>query len=120
MLFEQLIPELYNIDWWDLELFVCSKKLGLAGRLDILGLYNGYLTLPDLKSSLKKKCPSYITDYYCQVTIYAMMCEELFGLEVKKGLILVSTMADGLQKFEFEIDVWREKVLDRVRLFHEK
>jgi genome maintenance exonuclease 1 len=119
-LFEQLIPELNNIDWWDLELFVCSKKLWLAGRLDCLGFHGDQLTLIDFKTSKKKKDPLYITDYYCQVTIYAMMCEELFGLEIKKGLILVSTMADGLQKFEFEIDVWREKVLERVRLFHEK
>ena len=119
-LFEQLMPELDNIDWWALELFVCSKELGLAGRLDCLGFHGDQLTLIDFKSSTKKKYPSYITDYYYQVTIYAIMCEELFGFEIKKGLILISTMADGLQKFEFEIDVWREKVLERVCRFHGK
>ena len=119
-LFEQLIPELNKIDWYALELFVCSKKLGLAGRLDCLGFYNNQLTLIDFKTSTKKKYPSYITDYYIQVSIYAMMCEELFDVQINKGLILISTMGDGLQTFEFNIDVWRDRVLSRVGEFHKK
>ena len=120
MLFEQLILELNKIDWWALELFVCSKKLGLAGRLDCVGFYNNQLTLIDFKTSTKKKYPSYITDYYYQVTIYAMMCEELFDVEINRGLILISTMGDGAQTFEFNIDVWRDRVLERVGEFHKK
>lgn len=120
MLFEQLITELNKIDWWALELFVCSNKLGLAGRLDCIGFYNNQLALIDFKTSTKKKQPSYITDYYYQVTIYAMMCEELFDVQINKGLILISTMGNGAQTFEFNIDVWRDRVLSRVGEFHKK
>ena len=49
-----------------------------------------------------------------------MMCEELFDVQINKGLILISTMGDGAQTFEFNIDVWRDRVLSRVGEFHKK
>ena len=116
-LFEQMIPALNLIDWWALELFVCSKQLNLAGRLDCLGIFNNELTLIDFKTSTKKKCESYIKDYYLQVTIYTMMCKELFNLEINQGLILISTPNDGVQQFVFNPNKWINAVNKRVDLF---
>ena len=116
-LFEQMIPALNLIDWWALELFVFSKRFNLAGRLDCLGMFNNQLTLIDFKTSTKKKYESYIKDYYLQVTTYAMMCKELFGLEINQGLILISTPNNGVQQFVFNPNKWVDAVNERVYFF---
>ena len=116
-LFEQMIPTLNLIDWWALEMFVCSKQLNLAGRLDCLGFFNNKLTIIDFKTSTKKKYESYIKDYYLQATIYAIMCKELFDLEINQGLILISTPKDGVQQFVFNPNKWVDSVNERVSLF---
>ena len=99
-LFEQAKEELHkinNIKAQEVQLY--STKIGVAGRVDCIGEYDGVLSVIDFKSSRKKKQKSWIKSYFLQATCYALMFEELTGQKIDQIVILVSAEDGTVQSF---------------------
>ena len=67
-----------------------SEQLGLAGRCDCIGHYEGELASIDFKTSRRPKKEEDIEDYFQQTTAYALMHEELTGIPINKLVIIMA------------------------------
>lgn len=73
-----------------IESTLISKKMQIAGRCDVVGLWKGDLAIIDFKTSRAAKNESDILDYFIQETLYAMMLLEMTGIRAKKIVTLMS------------------------------
>jgi len=71
-----------------------SKQLGMAGRVDCIGEFDGRLSVIDFKTSKKVKTSDDIQDYFWQTTAYALMYEELIG-EPIHDLVIIMAVEDS-------------------------
>ena len=83
-----------------LETFLYSHYLGLAGRVDCIGEFDGELAVIDFKTSTKEKQENYIEHYFVQETAYAAMFLERTGIEVKKIVTLIAVEDGSIQVFQ--------------------
>ena len=67
-----------------------SKKLGMAGRVDCIGEFDGVLSVIDFKTSARVKQRNDIFDYFWQTTAYALMYHEIVEIPVKQIVILMA------------------------------
>lgn len=68
-----------------------SKKLGIAGRCDLIAHWDGRPAIIDYKTSSSIKHKSDIKDYFLQTSIYAYMFWERTNIAVNDIVILMST-----------------------------
>jgi len=67
-----------------------SKQLGMAGRTDCIGEFDGVLSSIDFKTSKKVKSHEDIVDYFWQTTAYALMYEEMVGIPIHQLVIIMA------------------------------
>ena len=84
-----------------------SKQLGMAGRVDCIGEFDGVLSVIDFKTSKKAKKLAEIEDYFWQTAAYALMYEETIGQPID-DLVIIMAVENGSplifkQKTEFHI-----------------
>lgn len=92
--------------WWQ-EIPLYSKRLGVAGRVDLIGVHKGKPTIIDFKTSRKWKKKDWIHDYFMQATFYAMAFYEMTGYPIKDLCILISVnKGEDLQVFEEKVGDW--------------
>lgn len=77
-------------DIWYQECALFSKKLGMAGRVDLIAHWNGKLSVIDFKTSKRIKTRDKILSYFWQETAYALMLEEMIGTPIDQ---IVTVMA---------------------------
>jgi hypothetical protein len=82
------LNKINNIHYQEVGLW--SSQLGLAGRVDCIGEYEGRLTVIDFKTSSKAKGRESILDYFWQCTAYALMYEELIGQPIDDVVIIMA------------------------------
>ena len=100
-LFYQIKPYLDSINnIHALEAPLSSNVLKLAGRVDCIAEYKGELAIIDFKTSTKEKREEWIHDYFAQETAYAIMFQELTGLQVKKLVTIIACETGSPQVFE--------------------
>jgi genome maintenance exonuclease 1 len=93
-----------------------------AGTTDLVGIWNGKPAIMDFKNSRKTKKEEWIEDYKYQLVAYAMAHNELFGTDIKTGVIMMAT--HGLEYQEFvlegkEFDKYKQLWLNRVYQYYE-
>jgi genome maintenance exonuclease 1 len=85
-----------------------STQLGMAGRVDCIGEFDGELCSIDFKTSARIKTRENILDYFWQTTAYALMYEELIGIPINKLVVIMavenSTPLIFIEKTEDHID----------------
>jgi CRISPR/Cas system-associated exonuclease Cas4 (RecB family) len=107
-MFVDLIPYLDKIDnIWYQEQALWSHQLGLAGRVDCIGEYEGELSVIDFKTSKRIKSRDSILDYFWQTTAYALMAEELTGQPINNLVIIMAV--DNEQPI-----IFKEKTEDHI------
>ena len=67
-----------------------SKKIGSAGRSDLIGEFDGELSVMDYKTSSKIKYRENILSYFWQSTFYALAYEELVGTPINQIVIIMA------------------------------
>lgn len=82
------LNKINNIHYQEVGLW--SSQLGLAGRVDCIGEYEGVLSVIDFKTSKKVKNREDILDYFWQTTAYALMYEELVGQPIDDLVIIMA------------------------------
>ena len=86
-----------------LETPLYSCNLGLAGRVDCIGEFDGELAIIDFKTTTKLKKVEWLEKYFVQEAAYAYMYYERTGIEVDK-LVTLSVAEDGQVQVEQRYD----------------
>jgi genome maintenance exonuclease 1 len=73
-----------------IEVALLSDTLKLAGRTDIIGTWDDYNSVIDIKTSTRVKKENDILDYFLQCTAYAIMFEELTGIDTPKIVVVIA------------------------------
>lgn len=87
-----LLNRINNIHYQECALW--SKQLGMAGRVDCIGEFDGVLSVIDFKTSKKVKTEAHIEDYFWQTTAYALMYEEMIGTPIDDIVIIMAVEDD--------------------------
>ena len=77
-----------------------SEYLGLAGRVDCIGEYEGELAVIDFKTSEKIKPEKWLENYFVQEMFYASAYYELTGIPVKKLITIMVTPSGEVEVFD--------------------
>ena len=77
-----------------------SEYLGLAGRVDCIGEYEGELAIIDFKTSEKIKPEKWLENYFVQETAYACMYYEMTGIAIEKLITLMVTPGGEVKVFD--------------------
>ena len=83
-----LLNRINNIHYQECALW--SKQLGMAGRVDCIGEFDGKLSVIDFKTSKKIKSKEQIEDYFWQTAAYSLMYEELIGTPIDNLVIIMA------------------------------
>lgn len=117
-LFDQAKDELEkinNIKAQEVQLY--STKIGVAGRVDCIGEYNGKLSVIDFKSARKKKQKSWIKSYFLQATCYALIYEEMTGEKIDQIVIMISAEDGVVESFIEDKDQYINQLMDVITDF---
>ena len=88
-----------------------------SGTTDLCGVYKGKPAIMDHKQTNKPKKAEWVEDYYLQLVAYALAHNEVYGTDIKSGVIFMCSR--DLQYQQFEVtednfakyqDMWLNKV----------
>jgi ATP-dependent exoDNAse (exonuclease V) beta subunit len=123
---------LCNVDeYWGVEVPLYFPDV-YAGTTDCVGVHNGEQSILDFKQSNKPKKEEWIEDYKLQLCAYAEAHNEVYGTNIRKGVVLMCVKPEmdeaGLiigepQYQEFviegnEFEKWRQEWWKRVELYY--
>ncbi len=92
-----------------------------AGTTDCCGVHLGDEAILDFKQTNKPKKLEYISDYFLQLTAYALAHNEVHGTNIRKGVILMCSKDYEYQEFILEpkdFDYWTEEWCKRVEQYY--
>ena len=96
-----------------------SKHLGVAGRVDCVGLYDGVPSIIDFKTSKKPKKREWVTNYFTQESAYAIMWEERTGMPITNLVTIMDVDGNEPIIFKEHRDTWAPKLLETIDLYHQ-
>ena len=111
-----LLDKINNIHYQEVGLW--STQLGLAGRVDCIGEYEGVLSVIDFKTSKKLKDIKDIQDYFWQTTAYALMYEELVGQPIDDIVIIMAVQDSGPVVFKQKTQDHIEGIVRAIDYYH--
>jgi len=94
-----------------------SDHLKMAGTVDCVGEYANKLSVIDYKTSAKEKIKEWITGYFLQTTIYAIMFEERTGIPITQLVIIIGNDQGSTQVFIEHRNNWIKQVKDQRKLY---
>ena len=101
---------------WGTEVALYSTEL-YAGTTDLVGLHESVPAIMDFKNSRQEKTREMIEDYFMQLAAYALSHNEMYGTNIKKGVVMMATRAGKYLEFIIEGDefthyetMWANKV----------
>jgi len=107
-LFKQIKPilDIRLTEVYGLEVPLYSNFLRVAGRVDLVGMWDGKVSIIDFKTAAKRKKRDWITNYFMQESAYAVMFEEMFKVPVSQLVTIIAVEADEPQLFVEKRDDW--------------
>jgi hypothetical protein len=93
-----------------------------AGSTDLVCVHNDMDTIIDFKQSNRPKQLEWIDDYFLQIAAYCMAHDEVYGSQIRQGIIMICTPDLYYQEFKFqdsELRKWKHKFLKRLDMYHE-
>jgi len=94
-----------------------SEHLGLAGRVDCVGVWDGKNSIVDYKTSRKLKKKEWISGYFMQCAAYAIMWEERTGMSIPNVVIIMAVDDNEPQVFIEHRDNWVQPLLDVIEQY---
>ena len=91
-----------------------SESLGVAGRVDCVGEWNGINSIIDYKTSKKLKKKEWIDSYFMQSTAYAIMWEERTGIPINQIVVFIAVDNEEPQIFIEKRENWTEKLIQTI------
>lgn len=96
-----------------------SDHLGVAGRVDLVGVWDGKISIIDYKTSSKLKPKEWCENYFIQEAAYAVMWEERTGMPITQ-LVTVIAGDEGNQVFIEHRDNWTKKLLETINEYRRR
>lgn len=103
---------------WGMEVKLFYPGL-YAGTTDLVGIYKGRESIMDHKTAKVLKKPEWMEDYFMQTTAYALAHNELFGTDIKHGVLFMTTRDNNYKTYTIEgtefakyTDMWLQRVED--------
>jgi len=97
---------------YGIEVPLWSKRLGTAGRCDLLAGWLGVNSVIDFKTSKRKKEEEDIQSYFLQATAYSMMAEELTEHKFPQIVVAIAVDHEDAQVFVKNRDDYVDRVLE--------
>jgi len=103
------------------EISLYSDRLKVAGTVDCVAEYKGTPSIIDYKTSTNIKTKAMVSDYFCQLTFYAIAWHELTGNSIENIVVLMA-VEKGLMPIVFveQIENWIPLLLSKIADFHKK
>lgn len=86
---------------WGVEVGLYAEGL-YGGTTDAVGVYEGKPAIIDFKNSRRLKRKEWIGDYFLQAVAYSMAHNEMYGTNIRKGVIMIATHEAQYQSFTIE------------------
>lgn len=96
------------------EVALFSHYLGVAGRVDCVGVWNGVPSIIDFKTSRRLKKKENIETYFMQECFYAIAWEERTGMPIEQLVTLIVVDDHTPQVFIEHRDNWDKKLIDAI------
>lgn len=97
-----------------------SDIMKVAGRVDCIGDYEKKLSVIDFKTSNGAKRQSQVEDYFLQTTGYALMFNEMYGINIENIVIIMSVEKEPVPFiFKQKVEDHIEPLLNRISAYHE-
>ena len=97
-----------------------SNHLGVAGRVDCVGIFDGKPSIIDYKTSMKPKRKDWIKNYFMQEAAYAIMWEERTGQPITQLVTIISVDNADPQVFVEHRDNWVRPLRDTIKQYEEE
>jgi genome maintenance exonuclease 1 len=118
-------------EFWGVEIPLYFPQL-YAGTTDGCGIHLGDESILDYKQTNKPKKEEWIEDYYLQLTAYALAHNEVYGTNIRKGVVLmcvkpeVDEMGNVLTEPQYQefiltpekFDYWSDQWWKRLELYY--
>lgn len=108
---------------WGIEAPLFADSL-YAGTTDLVGTWEDDPAIMDFKNSRKMKRREWLGDYGLQLAAYALAHNEMFGTNIRKGVIMMASHDGQYENFVFEgaefdrlTSEWAERVTEYYRKF---
>lgn len=75
-------------EFWGIEVPLYFPAI-YAGTTDCVGIFDGKESIIDFKQSNKPKKREWINDYFLQLVAYSICHDELYGTNIKQGVIMM-------------------------------
>lgn len=107
------------------EVTLYNKTLSYAGSADCVAIYDGKLSIIDFKNTRKTINLNYkwnrekLYGYRIQTAMYALALEDMTGIEVPQGVLIVGNM-DNLDstEFVFKLDYYKKQAKQIIHAYH--
>jgi genome maintenance exonuclease 1 len=88
-------------EFWGTEVSLYFPEV-YAGTTDLVGVHGGQEAIMDHKQTNKPKKREWIEDYFVQTAAYALAHNEVWGTNIRKGVIFMCSAANEYQEFIIE------------------
>jgi len=92
-----------------------------SGTTDLVGVHNGEPAVCDYKQTNKPKKAEWVEDYYLQLMAYIMAHNEVYGTDIRKGVIFMCSRDLQYQEFTLEpkdFNKWQDAWLAKVEEYY--
>lgn len=92
-----------------------------SGTTDLVGVYDGEPAVMDYKQTNKPKKEEWVEDYYLQLMAYILAHNEVYGTDIKRGVIFMCSRNCEYQQFELkpeDFNKWQDAWLNRVEEYY--
>jgi genome maintenance exonuclease 1 len=92
-----------------------------SGTTDLVGVHDGEPAVMDHKQTNKPKKAEWVEDYYLQLMAYILAHNEVYGTDIRKGVIFMCSRAFEYQQFTLEskdFNKWQDAWLNKVEEYY--
>lgn len=109
-------------EYWGTEVSLYFPQV-YAGTTDLVGVHGGDEAIMDHKQTNKPKKREWIDDYFIQTAAYATAHNEVWGTNIRKGVIFMCSADNEYQEFiieGLEFDKYVNKWFERLEQYYSK
>lgn len=113
-----------NLDaYYAVEKNFCSKKYAMAGQVDLIGIWNGKVSVVDTKTAFfeRKMIKEKRQKYFLQMAMYSEMIKEQTDLEIEQ-FVIVAGFSDSTHR-NYSVgnnDKWSEYIEKIIKNFNKR
>lgn len=107
-------------EFWGTEVSLYYPKI-YAGTTDLVGIHDGAEAIMDHKQTNKLKKREWIEDYFIQLAAYAAAHNEVYGTNIRKGVIFMCSADNIYQEFiveGVEFDSWTDRWFKKLEEYY--